>query len=277
MEIVTREFVLDTGQEINIYFLGDIHEGNVNHAETEFRRAVQIVRDDPVGYWVGMGDYVEAITTDDKKRFNPITIAKKYGIRELKDLPHKQMEAVFNVLRPIQDKCLCLLLGNHEETYIKYNASDIYDRFVSMFDNPPPKIGYVGFLKLVIRNKKTRMYSKVIALNHGDGGGGFREGYPINKLWDVFRWTDANLSVMGHVHKLMEDDKKFIGVNNMGKLKKERRYVGISGCFLWTHQEGNANYFEHKGRFESDIGMLKANFKLYDRGPEITLYKIKLG
>lgn len=277
MEIITREFSVECGQELNIYFLGDIHEGNVNHAGSEFRKAVNIIRDDPKGYWVGMGDYIEAITTDDKKRFNPITIAKKYGISDLKDLPYRQMEAVFSVLSPIQDKCLCLLLGNHEESYIKHNSSDIYDRFVQMFDNPPPKVGYVGFLKLAFKTGDRRLYSPIIALNHGDGGGGFREGYPINKLWDVFRWTDADLSVMGHVHRLMEDDKKFIGVTQHGRLKKKRRYVGISGCFLWTYQEGNANYFEHKGRNESDIGMLKCNIVVKDREPEIYLHKIKLG
>jgi hypothetical protein len=277
LEVITREFPVECGQELNIYFLGDIHEGNVNHAEHEFRKAVSIVNDDPIGYWVGMGDYIEAITTDDKKRFNPITIAKKYGISDLKDLPFKQMEAVFKVLEPIQDRCLCLLLGNHEESYIKHNASDIYSRFVKMFDNPPPKVGYVGFLKLVFTVKGRRLYSPVIALNHGDGGGGFREGYPINKLWDVFRWVNAEVSVMGHVHRLMEDDKKFLSVTQSGRLKKKRRYVGISGCFLWTYHEGHANYFEHKGRNESDIGMLKCNIKIKDEEPEISLHKIKLG
>lgn len=277
MEIITREFNVECGQEVNLYFLGDIHEGNVNHAETEFRRAVNIIKDDPNAYWIGMGDYIEAITLDDKKRFNPITIAAKYGLSELKDLPFKQMEAVFKAIEPIQDKCLCLLCGNHEESYIKYNSSDIYSRFVNMFRNPPPKVGYVGFLKLIFSTKGRKLYSPVIALNHGHGGGGYREGYPLNKLWDVFRWTDADISVMGHVHKLEEDDKKFVGVTQQNTLRKRRRYVGISGCFLWTYMEGNANYFEHTGRNESDIGMLKCNIKIRDREPEIYLHKIKLG
>ena len=43
MEIITREFNVNIGDEINIYFIGDIHEGNVNDAEAEFKRAVQII------------------------------------------------------------------------------------------------------------------------------------------------------------------------------------------------------------------------------------------
>ena len=278
MEVVRKELTVSCGDTMNIYFIGDIHEGNVNHAEPEFRKAINIIKDDPCGYWVGMGDYIEAITVDDKKRFSPLSIAKKYGIEDLKDLPYKQMEAVFKKIEPIQNKCLCLLTGNHEDTYMKHNSSNVYYRFVEMFDNPPPKMGYVGFLKLCLKSKAGKnLYSPLFALNHGDGGGGFREGYPLNKLWDVFRWVDADVSVMGHVHRLMEDDKKFLSVSQADVLTKKRRYVGISGCFLWTYQDGHVNYFEHKGRNESDIGMLMCSMNISDRSPNIALHKIKLG
>jgi len=280
VEIVTREFIVELTDETNFYFIGDIHEGNVNHAEPEFKKAVQIIKDDPNGYWIGLGDYVEAITLDDRKRFNPITIAKKYGIRDLKDLPYKQMEVVYSRFQPIEDRCIALLIGNHEESYIKHNHSDIYSRFVEMFTPRPRKMGYVGFLKLKFKRKDGKnLFTTVVALNHGDGGGGFREGYPINKLWDVFRWVDADVSIMGHTHRLLEDSKKFTGVTKNDGLKKFYRYVGNSGCFLWTYQEGNANYFEHKGRYESDIGMLKLTVGMDtdSQTQKLSLHKIKLG
>jgi len=280
MEIATHNFKCKLNDTYNIYFIGDIHEGNINHAEKEFKKAVKIIKEDKDGYWIGMGDYIEAITLDDKKRFNPITIAKKYGIRDLKDLPYKQMEAVFDKISPIQNKCLALLVGNHEESYIKYNHADIYSRFVELFDRPPPKLGYVGFLKLGFNYEKNRdrpNKNVLIALNHGNGGGGFREGYPTNKVHDTFRWTDADINVMGHIHQLVEDDKKITGVTQNNKLVKRRKFWGCSGCFLWTYEEGNANYFEHKGKNESDIGMLRAVISVNRPEIKIRLEKIKLG
>lgn len=275
MEITRHDFRANRKDKYNIYFIGDIHEGNINHAEDEFKQAIKIIREDDNGWWIGMGDYIEAITFDDKKRFNPVNIAKKYGLSDLKDLPYKQMEFVYKKLKPIQDRCLALLLGNHEESYIKYNHADIYERFADMFHPKPPKLGYVGFIKLVFKRGTSRQ-SVLIAVNHGDGGGGFREGYPINKVHDVFRWTDADINVMGHIHQLEEDDKKITGVDQFGKLQKRRKFWGVSGCFLNTYDDGHANYFEHKGRAEGDIGMLKAQIRVGDR-LDIKLEKIKLG
>lgn len=280
MEIAQRNFRVNIGETLNIYFLGDIHEGNVNHAEDELKEAVKIIKNDPNGYWIGMGDYIEAITLDDKKRFNPVTIAKKYGIEDLKDLPFKQCKAVFDKIRPIEDKCLALLIGNHEESYVKYNHSNVYDRFGEMFTTMPAMLGYVGFFRVGLirqKNKDTANHVIVFALNHGIGGGGFREGYPINKIHDVFRWTDADINIMGHIHQLVIDDKKITGVTYYGNLNKRRRYFGSSGCFLWTYKEGNANYYEHKGKHEGDIGFLKVSIKLLRDGPDITLKKIILG
>jgi hypothetical protein len=132
VEIVTFKKSLKRGESINIYGLGDVHEGNCNHNAEAFKKAVDIIKNDPDGYWVGMGDYIDAITHDDKKRFDPVTISEKYKLRDLKDLPVKQMEFVFDVINPIQGKCIALLIGNHEEAYTKNNSNDIYKKFTNM-------------------------------------------------------------------------------------------------------------------------------------------------
>ena len=276
MEVTRKSFKCTEGTKLNFYFLGDIHEGNVNHAEKEFAEAVKIIRDDENGYWIGMGDYIEAITIDDKKRFNPVTIAKKYGLSDLKDLPYKQIEFVYEKLKSIDHKCIALLVGNHEESYIKYNHSDIYERFASMFKSNPKKLGYLGFIQLrFITDVKTHIV--LVCVNHGDGGGGFREGYPVNKVHDVFRWTHADINVMGHIHQLVADDRKITDVErNKAHLVKPRKFWGVSGCFLYSYVDGHANYFEKKGRSESDIGMLKAEI-FVGNIININLVKVVLG
>jgi hypothetical protein len=286
MEIARKEFNRKIGGKVNIYFLGDIHEGNCNHAEAELKEAVNIIRDDPDGYWLGMGDYIEAINSKDP-RFNPIEIAELYKMKDLKDLPRKQADNVYRKLKPIEDKCLALMIGNHEEMYMRHNGFDVYDHFRDQFTtsahqpgHAPPKLGYVGFYRVVLVLPTEKCYKVDIALNHGIGGGGYREGYPINKVHDCFRWVDAEIMVMGHIHALVEDSKKIQGVNLISGLSKRERFYGASGCFLWTFQEGKTNYFEHKGKNESDIGMLKAEItQRHGRhnGPIIKLEKIKLG
>ena len=147
-----------------------------------------------------------------------------------------------------------------------------------MFDHKPAKLGYVGILNLVFSRSNTNRFRVSIALNHGVGGGGFREGYPVNKLHDVFRSFEADISVMGHVHHLVEDSRKLNTVDRFNKLNKIYRHWGCSGCFLKTYNQGSVNYFEHNGRYEPDIGMLKATISIRgDSTKHIQLQKIKLG
>ena len=216
MEIGRKTIEVKNKKPINIYFIGDIHEGNCNCNHKALKKAVDIIKDDPVGYWFGMGDYIEAITHFGDPRFDPKSISQEYAIKDLKDLPFKQTERVFNYLRPIQDKCLALLIGNHEESYIKRHSANVYDRFVDMFDTsaheegkPPKKLGYVGFYEINLENGSHRVVVG-FALNHGVGGGGYLEGYPINKIHQVFKYMYSDINVMGHIHQLKENKKNIV-------------------------------------------------------------------
>jgi len=61
---------------INIYFIGDIHEGNCNCNYSALKEAVKIIMDDPNAYWFGMGDYIEAITHTGDKSFGGVKYTK---------------------------------------------------------------------------------------------------------------------------------------------------------------------------------------------------------
>lgn len=284
MEIATFYKTLKIGQPFNVYGLGDFHDGNCNHNTDALKKAVNIIRDDPDGYWVGMGDYIDAITHDDKKRFDPVTVCSKYAIKDLKNLPYKQMESVFDAINPIQSKCIALLIGNHEETYTKNNSNDVYNTLTNMFASsawgarPPVKLGYVGFIVYRIKNPAGRNRNSIIqGLNHGAGVGGRTDGYAVTNAWQMATPFECDVFWTAHIHQLIEDDKKIQAVSDRGKLLKKRKYVAVTGSFLNTYNEGNANYFEHKGRKEGDIGMIKMTLTLLrDDQINIKQEKIKL-
>lgn len=266
---------------MNIYSLGDTHEGNINQAEKALKDAVEIINEDPHALWIGMGDYIDAITHDDKKRFDPVTVHPKYRISDLKNLPFKQVQNFFEIIKPIQHKCIALLIGNHEEAYAKHKSFDVYKALASLFTEsawgmgkPPVRLGYVGFIVY----RLDRVGSIVHALNHGAGVGGKTEGYPITKAWEMASPFECDIFWMGHVHMLVEDDKKVTGVTVRGILQKKRKFVGITASFLETYKEGSTNYYEHKGKKEGDIGMLKLTITLtYSNHFAIKQTKIKLG
>ena len=59
-----------------VYFLGDIHEGAANHQAKALSKAIDIITTDSNAYWIGMGDYIDAINHRDP-RFNPLEMAQK--------------------------------------------------------------------------------------------------------------------------------------------------------------------------------------------------------
>lgn len=276
MKIYVKDIYSSFNDKINIYFLGDTHYGSNNFAEKEFKKLVNIIKRDDKSFWIGMGDYCDFINYSDRKRFNPRTINKKYKISDLNDLMKIQVDEFFDIIKPIENKCIALIEGNHEQSATKYNLFNVYDYLHHKFPNNPGKLGYLGFIKIRFHFSNKTFILKIFC-NHGTGGGGFREGYPLNKLHDQFRWIDADINVMGHIHQIIVDDKKFLTIGKDDKIIKKRKFFGISGSFLYTFLEDEENYFEHKGRYEGDIGCIKASIKLNKELNKITLNKIKFG
>ena len=66
----TKVVELDPGS-VSVYFLGDIHEGAANHQAKALSKAIDIIANDSNAYWIGMGDYIDAINHRDP-RFNPL-------------------------------------------------------------------------------------------------------------------------------------------------------------------------------------------------------------
>ena len=242
----------------SFFFLGDIHEGNANHAEEEFKNAIDIIANTPNSYVVLMGDHIDAINHRDP-RFDPIEIANKYGLRDLKNLPVKQTEHVANNLMPIKDKIIAMIYGNHEESYVKHNSFDPIRYLNKTLGGDIPILGYTGFINFSVYDVEKSLYRIVFYVNHGYGGGGFREGYPLNKIHDISRWKKADVFVMGHIHQMHVDRKVVAAVDKNGKFVKREQYYGTNGCFLYKEKDDTRGYFEGKPGPASDIGMLKLN------------------
>jgi len=277
-----HQILLNTGKSANIYFLGDIHEGNCNSRVDLLEKAVKIVKDDDIGYWYGMGDYIDAILHTDSKRFDPSTIHPSYRLKDLKNLPILQVKNVFERLEPIKDKCLGLLIGNHEASCSKFNSVDVYKYLIELMSDKDAKrmkeltLGYVciGQISLSRKNRNKPEAAWTVALQHGDGGTGFLPGYPVSKVYEMFRYYITDINVMGHIHQLYGDSRKYLDYNAMkGSISKVRRCHGVCGTFLETYIDGNANYFEGKGRSEGDVGFLKVELNYTGGEHGMTLEK----
>jgi hypothetical protein len=267
MEYARKDIHAEVGDQVHIIFLGDVHEGAKNMAKEKFQKAkekiIEIRRDNKV-LLVGMGDYIDCINHKDP-RFSRAEIEEKYEIQDLKNLPAKQMEYFLDNVRPIIDSFIAWLYGNHEESYVKHNGSDpmsvIEYYYKYKIDAEFPILGYDGWIDIgITRNEPNRdrpHFKFSIRVDHGTGGGGFREGYPINKVHDIYRWDIADIYCMGHIHQLATDQatKK---ICEHGKISRIKTLYGCNGCFLYKSKQGSRGYYEGKPGKYSTIGMLDA-------------------
>lgn len=234
------------------YYLGDVHEGAANHTAKQFKQAVEIIKAD-VDAWIGLGDYVDAINHNDP-RFNPQEIAETYKIKDLEDLPRIQSNRFIENIMPIADKCIGLIYGNHEDSYRRHNTFDVVSYMCNQLnlDNLRHK-SWISFN--FKRGKSQSTPIKAVAC-HGSGGGGMREGYPINKAYDVFRWDMADIHIMGHLHQMVADRAEYNQFTK-GIMRSDKVWFAVNGCFLAKSTFGNDGYFEQRPGKESAIGMIK--------------------
>jgi UDP-2,3-diacylglucosamine pyrophosphatase LpxH len=274
LEIGSKNIILSENKPLNIFFIGDIHEGAINCQHEQLTEAVKIIaktkKENENTKTVLMGDLIDCIVHSDKKRFNPVEFDHYYKIHDLIDLPQKQAERVNKFLDPIKDTVEIILIGNHEEEYIKRHNFNIYKNFYEKYPNAVP-LGYVGLFRYNVQVKSNESsFSFDLALNHGK----------IKSVEKTFAHFDADINIEGHGHRLYAEPIEVISLNYLGTdLKKQFKWWGMSGGFLKTYVPGNRNYFEANGSKPSDIGMLRAEIKIHRKrtdGKRLWVKDIKL-
>jgi len=240
--------VMVEGKKAQVYFLGDVHTGAANHQKDAFARAVKMIAESG-GYWIGMGDYLDCINHKDQKRFNPKEVDPELSISDLDNLPIIQAESFVKSVMPIAKQCLGLVAGNHETAFRKHHTLDIMGYLCEKLgvDNLSGK----AFVNIIVNEIPISLH-----VCHGVGGGGMREGYPINKVHDIARWDIANVHVIGHVHQLACDRAVFNRYHH-NKIQYIKTWYGVSGGFLSKSELNTESYFEQSPGKCSGIGMLE--------------------
>jgi UDP-2,3-diacylglucosamine pyrophosphatase LpxH len=281
MESGTTRFKIKLGDIVEAYFLGDAHEGSANVDYAALKTAVQQIKDSPHPKVVFlMGDLIEAIMPDDK-RWEPSSVYEQYRLRDLKNLPFKQADNICDILEPIREFVVAILIGNHEEVYIKKHFGDVYDYIAKKFPNAK-KLGGCGFYRIVLEMAGVNARCFDIALKHGTSVGGKLMGYPINKVRESFEFELADFCIMGHGHRLEAKRVRYRELNHTGdNVNEKKMWYGMSGTFRRTYVMGHGDWYEQKGREEADVGYLRATMAVTRphtaaTGPRPYLFHTKL-
>ena len=178
-QLITHKF--DAPPYINIYPLGDVHIGSKECNVSLFKEWVEMVRQDPFGYAVIIGDIMNMGLKNSKSNVYEETLN-----------PMEQKEFCYELLSPIADRILAGCPGNHEQRMVKeVGTNPMYDVFCRLRIEDRYREN-VCFLKLTVGKCGKNPNTYGVVLTHGS-----------SKNKDL-TWTyavdGADAFISGHTH-----------------------------------------------------------------------------
>lgn len=166
---------------INIYPLGDVHIGSKECDLQLLKEWVEMVKNDPFGYVVIVGDMM-----------NMGLRTSKSNVYEEALNPMQQKELCYELLQPIADKILAGCPGNHEHRAVKeVGINPLYDVFCRLRIEDRYREN-ACFLKLTVGKVGSNNNTYGVVLSHGK-----------SKKKDL-DWTyavdGADVFISGHTH-----------------------------------------------------------------------------
>jgi len=275
--------------KIKLYLISDIHWGARGCDERLFRQTIQEIDADPYALWIGLGDYMDLVTYNDKKRFTADTVAPWVKAQDLGNLGRVCATHMKTMFYPIRHKCLGLLLGNHETKYMTHNNQESLHGWLCE-ELTVPNLGYSCFFRLntrritgenapeglrIRRNTESPnrgdCWSIRVFAHHGAGGSVTKAG-KMNRISKFMNDFDADLYLMGHVHDIVPVREVKLGINIKGESIEEREVLGVSnGSFLKTYLQGDKpTYGEVKAYKPSKLGPAIINIHPMKKAFDIT-------
>jgi hypothetical protein len=231
-------------KNVNLYLMGDIHLGFEGCQKDRFKQALELLRKDPNGCFIGMGDYMEAISPMDK-RFDMKTRDK--------DIPMVSDEFMefWEIMKPVKHKIIGLLAGNHSLKWERQSAFESVKTLChpSLLDCDFLEYSCLMDIVLLSGGKKKTWRLHV---THGYGGGD-TPGATANNLSKQQQKFDADIFAMGHTHKLM-DQIEVLLYKEGNKVKQRHIWEVNTGSFFTTYQEGCCSYAELSQKKPLPIG-----------------------
>jgi len=248
MKDITHELPSHFNQ-IRLYVLSDLHLGDAQHAKKKREEFFEEVAAQDNRYLIVNGDIINNAIKHSKSDIYSETLS-----------PEEAIEKTVELLKPVKDKILVIIDGNHENRTYRESGISIM-KFVAMqlwiedlYADPAYKL-FVSFGKNQGRDSRKTCYA--IYGKHGNGGARSTGG-KMNYVARMAETTDADIYIHSHTHvpaafrksyflsdyrnkKSTKKDRLFINTNaflNFGGYGEKRGYSPSSTTYPYIVLEG---------------------------------------
>lgn len=164
--------------------------------------------------------------------------------------------------------------GNHETGIIKYQETDILQRFATLFNftnNSSLEIGgYGGWIVYCIQFRKSAQALFKHKYFHGSGGGGIVTKGAINLTRALDMYEEFDIFSMGHIHENSSrtDVREYLETTGRAcDIKKRYIHHCITGTYKEEYEDGAAGWHIERGAPPKPLGgrILKLSVKETNR------------
>lgn len=248
------------GFEQWILLRSDAHHDNP-HSDHDLQRKHLRQCDERDAGWIDLGDAFCAMGG----RADPRRV--KHGITRpehamANDYFDSLVRHAADFLEPHAHRCICIGRGNHEQTVLKNQETDLTERLAERLrmktGAPVYTTGYGGFVHFRVLYGKTH-YTLTLAMYHGSGGGGMMTFDTLRVRRQASFQPDADVLACGHVHErwwLQTARYRLRTTNGLYRVSVEPQWHVRTGCYKQEHGDGYGGFAVERGMPPKPIGAM---------------------
>jgi len=150
--------------------------------------------------------------------------------------------------------------GNHETAIIKWQETDILQRFVDLLNytngTNVQTGGYGGWFIIKQQTTLTTSLSTKIKYFHGSGGGGVVTKGAINLTRALELYEGFDVFAMGHIHEnsARNDSREIVDNRNDYQIKHKDLHLMLTGAYKEEYEDGSKGWHVERGAPIKPIG-----------------------
>jgi len=246
-------------EENRIALLSDIHWDNPKCDRKMLKRHLDYCLEQNIPVFIN-GDLFCLMQGKGDKRGNKSDILPEHNNAKYLD---SIVETAVDWFSPYASILTVIGYGNHETAIIKYQETDILQRFVDLLNYKTKSSvytgGYGGWLVLRYQILGNTQMSKTLKYFHGSGGGGIVTKGAINLTRALESYENMDIFIMGHIHEnSSRNDVRDAVQYNQGKrcyeLQQKQIHLAIIGTYKEEYGDGSQGWHVERGAPIKPIG-----------------------
>lgn len=229
LELIIHQFDKDA----TIYPIADVHLGAMEHAEEEWKTFLKKVENENA-YLILAGDLLN----------NGIRSCKFVNPFDEAIRPRDAKRRMVEYLKPIKDRILCVVSGNHERRTYRDDDQDLTYDICAKLDIEHLYRENIAYMKLMCGKRKNNGKDRyratyAFAVTHGSGGGIYT-GASVNRnerFGNVIDGLDCFVTAHSHKGFVSKPAKIVMDLNN--NFVRMKHYTVVS-CVSWLNYGGYA-------------------------------------